>query len=605
MESKLATTRLPAHPAVGRCAGCAPPVPSLYRSAMRTTLQAVVALVALALGAAPARAQVVRGQVLEEGSNAPVEGAMVVLLEPSGHVVRRVLTDRSGGFIVRSDRPGSYLMRVDRIGYESLTTESFDVTAEGTFRRIVVPIQPVQLEGLEVGGSRRCAVRGEQGAATARVWEEARKALEAAAWTLSSGTYRYTLLDFHRELGTDMRTIRERRSFQRGTGQAPYVSYPAAQLVEEGFVVQNRDRSFTYRAPDAAAFLSDEFLDSHCMSIESVKDGLIGLEFQPVRGRRVTDIRGTLWLEVGTANLRKLEFYYVNLPAGPDYAGAGGEVVFARLPNGTWIVREWSIRMPLVTVNPDRTRVSVRGHIVQGGVVWRVTDREGEIVLDSETASVSGTVVDSLDVAPVEGASVRTADGLGDAVTAGAGTFFIPGLPAGLTSLEVSHPYLDSLRLGPVTSEAELTAGEVGSVRVRLPGVEEILADACSGAPRPEQETAPVLGLVTRAGRPAEGALVRVQWLGADFQNFEMWARAAPPLADAPTPEWQESEQGGRWIETRLDHRGIFLICGVPKSIPLRVEASLEGDADAATVTVPPTARVHVVPLVMGGTGAP
>lgn len=557
------------------------------------------------LGAAPAHAQIVRGQVLEEGSNAPVEGAMVVLLEPGGHVVRRVLTDRSGGFIVRSDQPGSYLVRVDRIGYESLTTEAFEVTEEGAFRRIVVPIQPVQLEGLEVGGSRRCALRGEQGEATARVWEEARKALEAAAWTLSSGTYRYTLLNFERDLGTDRRIVKERRQFQRGTGRAPYVSYPAPLLMEEGFVVENSDRSFTYRAPDAASFLSDEFLDQHCMSIESVEDGLIGLAFQPVRGRRVADISGTLWIEVGTATLRKLEFHYVNLPAGPDYAGAGGEVVFGRLPNGTWIVREWNIRMPLVTVNPDRTRVSIRGYLVQGGVVWRVTDQEGTTVLDSETASVSGTVVDSLGAAPVEGARVRSADGAGEALTGGAGTFYLPTLPGGLTTLEVTHPHLDSLRLGPVLATVVASAGEVASVQVRLPGVEELLAEACADAPPPQQEVAPVLGLVTRSGQPAEGATVRVRWMGADFQDVELSSRASPPAPDGPSLEWQEAPQGGRWLETRLDQRGLFLICGVPKSIPLRVEVSWGGEVDTAEVTVPPAARVMVVPIDLRGPEGP
>ncbi len=564
-----------------------------------------VAVLALALVAVPAQAQVVRGQVLEGGSVAPVEGAMVVLLEPGGHVVRRVLTDRSGGFIVRSDRPGQYLIRVDRIGYESLTTEAFDVTAEGTFRSVVMPIKPVQLEGLEVGGSRRCALRNEQGEATARVWEEARKALEAAAWTLASGTYRYTLLGFERELGPDLRTLKERRQFQRGTGQAPYVSFPAAELVEEGFVIENRDRSLTYRAPDAAAFLSDEFLDTHCMSIESVKDGLIGLEFQPIRGRRVSDIRGTLWIDAGTATLRKLDFSYLNLPLGPDQGGSGGEVVFGRLPDGTWIVREWSIRMPKVTVNPDRTRVSVTGHLVQGGVVWRVSDREGNTVLESETATVSGPVVDSLEAGPVEGARVRTADGGGDVVTAGAGTFFLPGLPAGLAVLEVSHPYLDSLGLGPVAARADATAGEVASLRVRLPGVRELLDEACSDAPRGDRESAPVLGLVTRDGGPAEGERVRVRWMGANMEDFHVAARAAPPLPDGAVSEWSEDPEDGRWLETRLDHRGVFLVCGVPTRTQLRVEAGSAAAAAATTVTVLPGTRVLIVPLSLGRAGDP
>jgi hypothetical protein len=572
---------------------------------MHRTLRFAAVLLALAWGALPARAQIVRGQVLEGGSNSPVEGAMVVLLEPAGHVVRRVLTDRSGGFIIRSDRPGQFMIRVDRIGYESLTTEPFDVTAEGVFRRVVVPIQPVQLEGLQVGGSRRCALRNEQGEATARVWEEARKALEAAAWTLSSGTYRYTLLDYERELGPDLRTLKERRTFQRGTGQAPYVSFPAAELVEEGFVVENRDRSFTYRAPDAASFLSDEFLDTHCMSIESVTDGLIGLEFQPVRGRRIADIRGTLWIDAGTATLRKLDFSYVNLPPGPDQGGSGGEVVFGRLPNGTWIVREWSIRMPRVTVNPDRTRVNVTGHLVQGGVVWRVIDQEGRTVVEAETASVSGTVVDSLDAGPVAGARVRSADGAGEAETAGAGTFFLPGLPEGLATLEVSHPYLDSLRLGPVVARAEATAGEVASLRVRLPGVAEILAEACSDAPRAEGESAPVLGLVTRGGQPAEGERVRVRWMGTNMSDFHLAARAAPPLPDAPVSQWREDPQDGRWIETNLDQRGIFLVCGVPTRTQLRVEAGSGAEVDVATITVLPGTRVLVVPMSLRAVGNP
>ncbi|NJD19938.1 MAG: carboxypeptidase regulatory-like domain-containing protein [Gemmatimonadetes bacterium] len=563
---------------------------------------AVFAALALALAHVSAQAQVIRGQVLEGGSNAPVEGAMVVLLEPGGHVVRRVLTDRSGGFIVRADRPGSYLVRVDRIGYESLTTDPFDLTPEGTFQRVMMPIQPVELEGLEVGGSRRCELRNEQGETTARVWEEARKALEAAAWTLSSGTYRYTLLGYERELDRDMRIVKEQRQFQRGTGQAPYVSFPASELVEEGFVIANRDRSFTYRAPDAAAFLSDEFLDTHCMSLEAIEDGLIGLEFQPIRGRRTTDIRGTLWIEAGTASLRRLEFRYVNLPVGPDQGNAGGEVIFGRLPNGTWIVREWNIRMPMATVNPDRTRVSITGYIVQGGVVWRVVDRDGTAVVESETATVSGTVVDSLEAAPVEGARVRSADGGGEGVTAGAGSFFLPGLPPGLVTLEVFHPYLDSLQLGPVVARVEATAGEVASVRVKLPGVEELLAGVCADTAATERAAA-VLGRVRRGTQPAAGTRVRVRWQGPDMQDFRLTSQAAPPLPDESGPEWREDPQGANWIETNLDHRGIFLVCGVPARTQLRVEVGEGLEADALTVTVPLGTRVVVVPIALGLTG--
>ena len=562
----------------------------------------LVVLAALALSAAPARCQIIRGQVTEQGTSAPVEGAMLVLLDPTGHLVTRVLTDASGGFIFRVTRTGAYVIRVDRIGYESVTTERFDVSPEGTFQRITVPIQPVQLQGIEVGGARRCELRGEQGAATARVWEEARKALEAAAWTLSSGTYRYTLLGFEREMGSDMRTVRESRRFERGTGQAPYVSFPATELVGRGFVLENPDRSVTYRAPDAQAFLSDEFLDTHCMNLESTRDGRIGLAFQPIRGRRTSDIRGTLWIAAATATLEKLEFSYINLPGELYGTGAGGEVLFGRLPNGTWIVREWSIRMPRVTANPDRSRIVVTGYVAQGGVVWRVTDRDGRTVLESETAAVSGTVTDSTGTVPVAGVRVRVGEGEGEGetVTAADGSFHLSGLPPGLATLEVGHPSLDSLGLGPVRALVEALAGEVTNRSVRLPGVGDIIAEACAEAPPSDRQTAVVLGRVRRGAGPAEGERVRVRWIGAlGQQAFSFAVRAAPIVEGSAGPRWREDPQDQRWLETELDERGIFLICAVPAGSQVRIEAGEGMAVQAVTVPIEPGKSVVFVPLTL------
>ncbi len=561
----------------------------------------LLSLLALALGAGPARAQIVRGQVVEDVTNTPVEGAMVVVVDVGGHVVRRVLTNATGGFIVQVEAPGEYLLRVDRIGYESLTTGRFDVPPEGSFQRIAVPIQPIKLEGLDIEGSRRCRLRNEQGEATARVWEEARKALEAAAWTLSSGVYRYTLLRFERTLEPTLRTVRtERRRFARSTGQAPYVSAPASELVAQGFVRQNPDRTLTYYAPDAAAFLSNEFLDTHCMALESVRDGLVGLAFQPVRGRRMSDIRGTLWIEAATATLRKLEFTYVNLPPGQDMANAGGEVTFGRLPNGTWIVREWSIRMPHVTTTPDRQRVAVTSYEVQGGVVWRVTDQDGRTIVEAETASVSGTVLDSLGSGPVAGASVRADDGAVEAVTTGEGSFFLPGLAGGLQSLEVTHPSLDSLGLGPVHVSVEAPAGEMASARVRLPGVEELLEEACGGAPNAIRETAIVFARVRRAGSPVEGTPVRALWLGTGQADFEVTARAAPPRAETREPRWRADPDDARWLRTTMDGRGIFMLCAVPTRSEVKLEVGTGEGSLAHTVTVLPGARVVFVPMTLG-----
>lgn len=565
------------------------PRPSLLASALAAWLVA----------AAPAGAQVVRGQVVEAASDTPVEGAMVLLLDLEQRPVHRVLTDGSGGFILDADHPGPHFIRVERIGYQSLTTPRFDVPVDGTFQRVVVPIQAVELAGIDVSGARRCEVRGEQGEATARAWDEARKALEAAAWTLSSGAYRYTLLHFERNLDPQGRPTRsEIRRFDRTTGQAPYVSLPAQELVDEGFIRENPDRTLTYYAPDAASFLSDAFLNTHCMRVESVKDGEVALAFEPVRGRRVPDISGTLRLDAASAQLRRLDFTYVNLPPGREMGQAGGEVIFGRLPNGTWIVREWSIRMPLLATDPQRSRFLVTGFQVQGGIVWRVLDRNGETVVEATTASIAGTVVDG-GGRVLPGTRVRTADGLAESVTEGAGSFFLPELAEGLQVLELIHPSLDSLMLGPVQADVDVVAGEVATVRLTVPSVREVLQEACSDAPAQDRETAILLGRVRRGGAPAGGIPVRARWLGGERQGFDVTARAAPRLPDGDAPSWSTAEDDARAITTTLDHRGIFMLCGVPTRTQVRLEVGGDDEREVRTVTLSPGEAYNVVLLTL------
>jgi hypothetical protein len=555
-----------------------------------------------AIVAGPVRAQIVRGVVVEQDTRTPVEGAMVVLTEPDGRVVHRVLTDARGGFIADADRPGPHRIRVDRIGYESLTTDLFDVPVQGVYREIAVPIRPVELTGLDVEGSRRCALPREQGRATARVWEEARKALEAAAWTLSSGTYRYTLLQFVRKLDADgRRVVSEKRRFVRSTAQAPYVSAPAAELVRDGFIRENSDGTITYFAPDAEAFLSDAFLETHCMRVGDVRDGMVGLSFEPVHGRRETEIRGTLWIEAATATLRRLEFRYVNRPPDRDMGMADGQVVFGRLPNGTWVVREWSLRLPVLAAPANRSRTFVMGYEVQGGAVWRAVDRTGTTVVEATSATVSGTLVDSLGAGAVTGAVVRSADQTeenADVRTGVAGSFTLTGLAPGAPVLEVHHPSLDTLGLGPASFPVEAEAGEITNVRLRLPGVGEILGAACGDAFVAEG-SAIILGRVLLGAEPAAGAQVRVRWSGGAVGDLDASTLAAPPRPTADPPRWRLDPEDARSLLATLDDRGIFLVCGVPRGSLLVVTASLgaeesaerrivvPADDDVVTVTIP------------------
>lgn len=567
----------------------------------RTFLATLAAL----LVTTPAPAQVVRGVVLEELGQAPIEGAMVLLLEPGGETVGRVLTDAAGGFLLKAPTVGAYRLRVDRIGFESVTTDPVHVPDDGTFEQVLVPIRAVLLRGLDVEGARRCEVRPEEGQATARVWEEVRKALQAAAWTTDSGVYRYTLVRVERLLDRDGGDIlEEQRSFIDGRGQAPYVSLPPRELIDDGFVQAGSDGGTTYYAPDAEAFLSDPFLDTHCMRLTRSSDGLLGLAFEPVAGRRVPDIEGVLWLDPETATLRTLKFRYVHLADSRVIGEPGGEVVFGRLADGTWIVRAWSIRMPVLERVGRVRRVRRVAYRQEGGIVWRVVDRDGAMVVEATTATVGGSVVDSSGVAPLAGAAVRSV-GTGERTWTGEdGGYLLAGLPAGDLLLAVDHPSLDTLGLAGPPATVTAPEGEVTTARLSLVSVAEAAAWSC-GREAPVSGTTTLVGRVRAADGPATGARVRVSWLGERPFQPVAWSEPREP-GSATGATWEVGKDDGvTWLETILGQRGTFLLCDVPVPGQLRVRVTPAdgGEAVVRTVTVVPGAPVTPFRLTLTARG--
>jgi hypothetical protein len=71
-----------------------------------------------------------------EGAGAPVRGAVVTLLTPSGAPTdRRVLTDQSGAFAMRAPQAGSWAIEVRAIGYAARKTSPRQVSAGETVGR--------------------------------------------------------------------------------------------------------------------------------------------------------------------------------------------------------------------------------------------------------------------------------------------------------------------------------------------------------------------------------------------------------------------------------------------------------------------------------------
>ena len=371
----------------------------LRQNALRTFLHAVrtsfpVTTFLWCLGAilfvtAPLGAQAITGTLVESETGAPVEGAAVILLSRDGERLDWRLTNATGRFDFRTPGPGTYLLQADRIGHARVLSDPIPIDRGVTVvYRLETPLEAIILAGIEVESSRRCEVRPGQGRSTATVWEEARKALEATSRTSSLSVYRYMIRRYERGLDARGRRVRSEQSrILRGQVLAsPFRSLDVENLLENGFVRPDGEGSIYY-APDADVLLSDAFLDTHCMSLaegEDEAEGLLGLSFEPTEDRGVPDIRGVLWLDPANAELQWLDYRYEFLDV-PNSERLGGRIRFHGLPNGTWIVREWYIRTPLLQATYGRRRVQPRlvGLREEGGLVVRVNNLQGDLVLES------------------------------------------------------------------------------------------------------------------------------------------------------------------------------------------------------------------------------
>ncbi len=81
------------------------------------------------------------------------------------------------------------------------------------------------------------------------------------------------------------------------------------------------------------------------------------------------DIRGTLWLDARTGELRNVEYEYTGLPDGSRRSPSGGRVEFRRLPSGAWIVSRWYIRTSRILrgQRADRQRQEIIADIREAG----------------------------------------------------------------------------------------------------------------------------------------------------------------------------------------------------------------------------------------------
>lgn len=508
----------------------------------------------------PLAAQTVRGTLVEEAGGGPVGSALVLLLDADGKSRAGALTDASGAFAITAPGPGSYTLRAERIGHASVTSPPLSLRAGETVEhRLVAPSRMVALEGITVKGrsGRRCEVRPGSGTATLALWEEARKALNAAVWARDSRQHTYEVVRFERELDPgSLRVVREDRTTKTEVTTHPFESIPADSLSRRGFVQTTPEGTFYY-APDAHVLLSDSFLNDHCFHVaEGGEEGLVGLAFEPVRGRSVPDVRGVFWLDQETAELRYLEYGYVRPPVSVPAGKLGGRVEFERLPTGAWIVGRWAIRMPQI-VREVATTTETTGSLPGRRSRERLTaihEQGGEVAVAGTGArrlparvALAGSVYDSLGAAPLAGASVFLSGTAHRAVTDAEGRFRMAGVPEGDYSLSFSHPVLAALGVAPPVRAVSLRGGDPAAVELATPSAGTLATALCPG-----KGGAALAGTV----RDARGEPVR------DAEVVLSWGR------------------GGR-VEARSDAEGVYRACGIPGGARVAVQVRAEGLAPA------------------------
>ncbi|MGI9189756.1 MAG: carboxypeptidase regulatory-like domain-containing protein [Longimicrobiaceae bacterium] len=526
--------------------------------------------------ALPLAAQTVRGELVQAASGQPIAGAFVVLLDEAGRRTSETLSDPSGRFELRAPTAGVYTLRAERIGNATAVSPPLRLAAGQTLdHRLPVRDAPVALEGLRVEGKRRCVTNPEAGAATAALWTEARKALDVAAWEQRRGRLRYTVTLHERELDSRAREVRsEQVRSKTELATLPFASLPAEKLSAGGYVQTEPEGTFYY-APDAEVLLSEAFLDEHCFRAVSGSDdqkGLLGLAFEPVAGRRQPEIEGVLWLDPVSAELRFLDYRYRDVPQEVPTDRLGGRVEFDRLPNGTWIVRRWWIRMPIVEMqrgrfrNPrtdlleEREKTVLAGIKEEGGEVADVVIAGAVREIASPTETVTGVVWDSTGAFPVSGARVSLA-GTTHADTSDAdGQFRLSGVRPGSYRIVVEHPQLAAQLAGEVV---EVTPGAMQPLRLvrgeRRSGPSTAAAECQNADAR--RGSGVLVGTVRGgSGGGIPGARVTVSW-----SRYVVAAGAEPEAVE-------------REVEATADRTGRYRICGLPINTGLRLVASRGGE---------------------------
>jgi hypothetical protein len=487
----------------------------------------VIAACGLVAGVArPGGAQAIAGAVADRAGRA-LSGVVVTVLDSTGRVVARTLSNERGEYRVLAPTAGQFALRALRIGHVPLNvTVPRLAVGETVTQPLIMDGTRVTLETIQV--TERDVCRGRSEPRFTDAWEQVRAALASAAIAGAGRGIESTTLLIERTESAINRRIESQsvRTRDDVNISQPWRAPPIAELRRLGYARVGFDGSTTYYGPTLDVLSSPEFLEDYCIRLVAARDtSEIGVAFEPVQARRaIAQLRGTLWLRKSNVQLERLEFVYVGGDIENNASGtAGGSMRFARRADSAMVIARWELRMPQLVraVSPNgQSQLSIQHYRTEGAHL--IVQRRGDDTLfRAPRGSVRGVAEDSATRRALVDAIVELEGTPYATRTSGDGRFVLRDVLPGSYAVRVRTPSWDSLYAPARWSVSVIDS--VAALRLRVESERQWLARVCRGPlgdPLPREEGA-VAGLVhvrrpngdaVDGARGLAGVRVRATW---------------------------------------------------------------------------------------------
>ncbi len=549
-------------------------------------LRDIVIAAAIGLIGSHALAQDVRIEVVEAINGKPIVGANVSVLDSTGVLLGGGFSDLGGHIDLPAPARAPYRVRADKVSFD--TWVSVVLRPAGKPIHVRVGMAPTRTPAVVGRTEVACQQLTGPGTPAGDLWAELRKALTASAMTEAQGLVPLDVDIYERALDRNMAVVSERNEQRTRIPRRPAtgISWDQLDSARHGEATSAE----VYRAPDAATFLSEQFVKSHCFSAirgYGPDNGLAGLEFKPAKvGGGLPELTGVIWLDPKGNALRYVNFDYVNLPIPLRIARTMGRVEFQQLAGGQWIVPRWYIRMPRTARvastsvgSPTVVRDSLVGYQEVGGTARPAGSVSTATAGSAATAPaaagepiatpaepvqsvLTGVVFDSTTGRPLKGVEVSTGGGQFKTLTSDGGRYELVVVGGLSDKVIFDHPRLRLFRIPERVQNITVPAGSRGQAVVIVPSLGTLRKRLCG-----QNETGTdAQGMAVGYVRDADGSPVR---------NAHVWAT------------WQISwvEQNGRLVatnqqrtvETDTGPDGAYMMCGFTKGAQVTAKVGIAG----------------------------